>query len=495
MLAVVRRAKKNLPDDLRATGTVQAKLNARASGPPNSIFFEGGGQTSNFHLQSEAAKADLALDVVPFSLVSASAGKTAKKVLARRDTGPAHEPDEPHLSFGPLFLKLGRPAPALVHGWVARAGYSISVKGESDLQRLLQVARISGIPVAHPAATGSAKLDLQIAGEWAEFAGPVTTGTAELHSVRAQIRGLNGPVDIASARITLGESATKIEAVSASFAGTQWTGDLSLPRPCSAASTCAVTFDLHADEISTDRLNDWLNPNPPRRPWYRFSSGTAPGARSFLAAIHANGTLAADRAVLRNLVATRVAAKLSLDQGKLRFSDLRADILGGKHHGEWRADFTAKPPVYSGSGALDGISLAQLADAMHDHWITGAANAKYQIDLNGFSAADLLASAKGSLQFDMRDGALPHIVLSTAPLRVRRFTGLLAVHQGEIELQEATLNSPTASYTVTGKASLNRKLDFKLVPDGSPGMAVTGTLSDPHVAPAHRPETEAALKP
>jgi hypothetical protein len=494
MLAVARRAKKNLPDDLRATGTLQAKLNARASGMPNSIAFEGGGQASNFHLQSEAAKTELVLDVVPFSLVSESEDKATRKVPARRDGGSAHEPDEPHLSFGPVFLKLGRPAPAAVQGWIARAGYSISVKGESELQRLLEVARVSGIPTPHPAATGSAKVDLRIAGPWQGFTSPVTTGTVELRSVRAEIHGLNGPLDIGSARLNLGESATRVEAISASIAGTQWTGTLSFPRPCPSASSCVLTFDLHADEISTDQLNDWLNPNPPRRPWYRFSSPASPGGHSILAAIRASGALAINRAVIRNLVATRVAAKLVLDQGKLRLSDLQADVLGGKHRGEWRADFTAKPPAYSGSGGLDGISLAQLAEAMHDNWITGAANGRYQIELTGFSAAELIASAKGSLQFDMRDGTFPHMVLTTAPLRVRRFTGLLAVRQGEVDLQEATLESPAASYAVTGKASMSRKLDFKLVPEGSPGLAVTGTLSDPRVAPAHRPETQAALK-
>ncbi len=494
MLAVVRRAKKNLPDDLRATGTLQAKLKASASGPSSAISFEGGGQTSNFRLQSESAKTDLAVEVVPFSLVSASAAKPARKVGARRDVFPIHGLDEPYLSFGPVFLKLGHPSPVAVQGWVARAGYSISVTGEAELQRLLQVSRISGIPAAHPAATGSAKIDLLVAGKWRGFASPGTTGTAELHSVRAEIRGLDGPVEIASARIKLEESATQVEGVTASFAGARWTGVLSLPRPCSPASACALTFDLHADEISTDRLNDWLNPNPQQRPWYRFSSATSPSSRSFLAGIRASGTLAADRVVVRNLVATRVTAKLALDQGKVRLFELGADVLGGKHRGEWRADFTTKPPAYSGSGTLDGISLAQVGDVMHDNWITGAANGRYQIDLNGFSAADLLASAKGGLHFDMRDGAFPHLVLTTTPLRVRRFAGFLALHQGEVELQEAILESPIVTYAVVGKVSLSRKLDFKLVPEGSPGVAVTGTLSGPRVAPVHRPETEASLK-
>jgi uncharacterized protein involved in outer membrane biogenesis len=193
-------------------------------------------------------------------------------------------------------------------------------------------------------------------------------------------------------------------------------------------------------------------------------------------------------------VATRVAADVDLDQGKLGLSDLRAEVLGGKHRGEWRADFTMKPPKYSGAGVLDGSLLVQLAEAMHDDWVSGTANAEYQIELTGFSSSELVNSARGELHFDMRDGALPHLTLTAARLRVRRFTGLMAVRQGDIELQQAILESPTVSYAVTGKASMGGKLDFKLVPEGSAGLMVTGTLSDPRVAPVHRPETQAALK-
>jgi hypothetical protein len=95
----------------------------------------------------------------------------------------------------------------------------------------------------------------------------------------------------------------------------------------------------------------------------------------------------------------------------------------------------------------------------------------------------------------MRDGVFPHVLVSSAPLHVRRFTGTLTLRKGDIELQQATLESPTTTYAVTGTVSDNRKLDVKLVPDGSAGLTVTGTLAEPRVAVIRRPETQAALKP
>jgi hypothetical protein len=116
----------------------------------------------------------------------------------------------------------------------------------------------------------------------------------------------------------------------------------------------------------------------------------------------------------------------------------------------------------------------------------------------------------------MRDGVLPHIVVASVPLQVRRFAGLLSLSDGEIQLQEASLEAPAATYAVTGTASMTRKLDFRLVPEGSDSgeagipvrpdgrdvrpsirssLTVTGTLSEPVVSTAHRSETEAVLKP
>lgn len=495
MLRVIRRAKKNLPDDLRATGTMDAQLSVRTAGPlPNSIEVDGSGETSDFHLVSEGARADLALDAVPFSVGSGTPAKQVKNIRGRMDPGWLRDSQEPHLALGPVPVKLGRPSPVWLQARMVRSGYSISLKGESEIQRLLELARVSGIPAAHVGATGSAKLDLLTAGQWTGYASPVTTGIAELHGVRAQIRGVNGPLEINSARINLTDSETRVEAISASFIGTQWTGALSIPRPCVAPASCLLSLDLHADELSTDQLNHWLNPNLAQQPWYRFAT-TSSGGHSFLTGIRASGSLAINRAIVRKLLATRLTTRFSLDQGKLRLTELRADVLGGKHRGEWRADFTMKPPLYSGSGTLDSTSLGQLADMTGDSWISGSASAKYQVDLAGFSSAELMGSARGTLHFEMGDGALPHILVATLPLRVRRFTGMLTFRQSEFQLQDATLEAPGATYAVTGTASLNRKLDFRLVPEGSAGLMVTGTLAEPRVSPARRSETEAALKP
>jgi AsmA-like C-terminal region/AsmA family len=494
LLELVRHAKKDLPADLMASGLVKADFRVRGGGA-EPVIYTGAGQTSNLVLQSATAKTQLVLNVVPFSLLSGAAERPLKTKRYRYKSEARKAPDEPRLIFGPFPLKLGRPLPAMVQGWIARSGYNILVDGEVEVQRLLQIARTVGLPATHPIVEGWANVALQVGGHWSGFAAPKTTGSAKLHMVQAEIRGLNAPLEITSANLSLNPDATKVDGIAASVAGTRWMGSLALPRMCGSVESCPLTFDLHVDEISSDKFNQLLKPNPPQRPWYRFLSSGSQAGPSLLGRIRAGGRLAVDRVLIRNLAATRVAANVELDQGQLRLSNLRGEVMNGKHRGEWQADFRAKPPAYSGTGTLEGVSLGQLAAAMGDPWISGTTSAKYQVSMAGLSLGELAGSASGSLQINMRDGALPHITLAGDPLKVKRFTALLALQDGEIALRDGVLNSPAASFTVNGTASLKGKLDFKLVPEGSPGFSISGPLLEPSVTVAHSPETRAALKP
>lgn len=494
LIAFARRAKKDIPEDLLAAGKLDANLKVHRHGDVSAPVWEGGGQTLGFQLRSKLADSELVLDRIPFAIFSASpADFTARNRHGRAQTVP---PAETRLSIGPFDLALGRPQPTIVEGWVSHSGYNLLVQGEAQVRRLLQVARTVGLPVPKPAADGAARVDLQIGGVWAGFAAPRATGTAQLHSVRAEVRGLNVPLEIASANLVLTQDEVSVQNLSAALGNSTWRGSLVLARPC-LPSACPVRFDLHADEIAAGELSQLLNPDPRKRPWYRFlSSSPAPGA-SYLTTLHATGTLTANRVQLDQLVASKVSANVDLENGKLRLADLRADLLGGKHVGEWKADFNAKTPEYTGSGILDHVALVQVADAMHDNWITGVATAKYRMTTSGMTRSDLLSSAVASLQVDMRDGSLPHITLAgtPGPLHIHRLAAHMLLRNGAFDIQEGKLETPGGIYQVSGTASLGRALDVKLSRGGAHGFNITGTLTEPRVVQSTLPETQAALKP
>ena len=493
LLAVVRHAKKDIPEDLESTGTLDANFALRTDdfGGPH---WSGSGATSNFHLKSAAGKTELAFDDVPLSLVVSAAKRPSRRGHLRSEA-KSGEPETPHLAIGPSALKLGRPSGISIQGWVARQGYSFALKGDAEIQKLTVAARMTGIPFHPVIARGTAKLDLLIAGSWQGFAGPVATGSAELHQVEAELGSTSAPLEISSAKLTVTATQIAVASLAVSAAGAHWKGSLTIPRGCSSADSCQTSFDLHADAISTSALNEWLNPRAPARAWYELSTGQPEAEPSPLAGVRATGTISADRFSVHDLEVERLTAKAEWNRGRLHLSELRATVLGGKHSGEWSADFTVKPPGYSGAGVLEGVSLSRVAELMHDPWVSGSAKAQYELQFTGWSSSDLSASAKGTLHFDARDGELPHITLNGAPLPIRRFSGALAIAHGELELQHATLVAPEASYTVSGKASLSRKLDFTLSRQEALAYRIAGTLSDPTVTPVRKSETRASLKP
>jgi hypothetical protein len=494
LIAFARHVKKGIAPDLSAAGTLDATFAFRRDGQHQSAAaWSGSGAAKGLRLVSGLAQAELSVETVPFR-VSAKRFSIVD-VSTQPDIGRMAA--TPVLEIGPFNLAIGRPSPAVVQGWFSPSGYSVGIDGEAQIQRLLQLTRILGLPVAQPSAEGIAKVNLQIAGEWSAFAAPSTSGKAQLRSVRAEVRGLNEPVEIDSANLMLTPSEVEVKNLSASVAGSNWRGSLVLPRLCDVPGRCPVRFDLHADSVVTERLGALLSWQPRSRPWYRFASSTPQPGVPYLRTLRASGKLTANRVEIHQLVATQISALVDLENGQLRLSDLSAQMLGGRHSGQWTVDFTAKPPIYTGSGVLQRVALGQLSEAMHDGWIMGTAEGKYHLNAFGWKMPELISSATGGMEVIVSDSELSHITLATgsAPLIARHFAGKLLLHDGGVEVAEGKLDSPDGIYQVSGTATLGHTLNIKLSRDGVPRFDITGTLTQPHVAQASSAETQAALKP
>jgi hypothetical protein len=367
------------------------------------------------------------------------------------------------------------------------------------------LATLLGLPAVKASVEGTAQMDLQMAGSWAGnvsatgsgFSLPQVTGTVQLRNVRATVRGVNGLVEISSAEMQLLSDEVRVEKLSARAADAHWTGSVALPRGCGTPGACLARFNLNTEEVGLSSLYGWLGAQPSQRRWYQVLSSAEPAAPTVLGNLGATGKVNAGRLRIRSVVADRVSAAVELDRGKVKISDLRADLWGGKHRGNWHADFTGATPVYAGTGTVTGISLLKVADAMHDPWISGTTGGTYQIDSSGADSASFWKAAEGDLQFDLRDGSLSHISLASEEglLRIARWQGRARLRGGSIEIEKGKLMSPAGAYEISGTASLGRVLDFKLTRDTEmkPAYRITGTVADPRVTAT--PETQARLKP
>lgn len=518
MAQLARRAKKDLPPDLLATGILRANFSAREdSSSSHGAELRGSGEITNLRLQSSAADADLAVATIPFFLTDFSTGESGsgshpsakKRLHALKAEKSAENFADLRLELGPFPIAMGRKPSAQARAYVARSGYALAVRGEVEVARALKIASLLGLPATKANVEGMAQMDVQVAGSWTEagqetpsgFISPKVTGTVQLHNVRATVRGVNEPIQILSAELNLLAPEARVEKLDARFADARWTGTLDLPRGCGTPGACEIRFNLNTDDLSMKGLHAALGAKPKERRWYQVLQPSAPNAPAFLTRVRANGTVNAARLHIGDVVASHVSAIMDLDQGKLSMTNLRGEIFGGKHRGEWRVDFAAASPLYSGTGTLSGISLEKMAEAMRGNWISGTASGSYQLKSSGNDPAEFWRSAEGEIRFDARDGALSHVSLNSddGPLTIGRWQGSARLNGGVVEVEKSQIESSGSVYEISGKASLAQTLDCELRDAGSKNgptvYSITGTLAEPRVQVESPSETQARLKP
>ena len=273
------------------------------------------------------------------------------------------------------------------------------------------------------------------------------------------MHGLNTPIEIGSAAMTLTPDAVSMQKISARTGSTHWSGGVTAPRHCAApsvvpdaapslAQSCVFQFDLTADQLSTGDLAEWFTPHPAKRPWYRIlnsSSSSNDGAKSPspLLAIQARGNLHIGRFGMKKVFATQVATQVEVDRGKITLTALRGELLEGTHQGNWTIDvsshdLSAHDASAQNTFAHDSSISRQWHVARHfagagglvDERCLDCRNGRRKFDVEGSADSfhELLARSDGKLQFVMRNGSLTHIEIpgSPVPLPVHRFAGGVA---------------------------------------------------------------------
>lgn len=493
VVALAQRVKKDLPDDLTGEGNLHVDLSISSDGqsPPK---WKGAGAISDLHLGSASDKGEFGPETVPFAI---SSGPVSQR-QAVAQVMPAG--NGPRIEAGPFAIS-GHPGTLTIRGVMDLTRYAFSISGEADIARILRLGRMAGVPAIASGTEGTAQLDLQLAGNWINpgngFAAPQVTGTAKLHNLRIPEPSVGVEADIVSAEMQLSPDAVRIIRLNANAARTFWTGSLELPRGCGTPGACSVHFALNTNRVAIRDLKDWVNPHPGKRPWYRVLGPDTQAHPAWWSTLHASGHLTADRVQVQGIDATHVSTNLNLQNGRLRFTGLTADVLQGKHRGEWIVDFTKAPALCTGSGNLAGISLGAIASAMKDAWVAGTAAASY--DLKGSCGGDFWLSTDAKLHVEVKDGIFPHVQLQDGAeqLQASEIMGDARLHDGQIEIGDARFVSSSASYELSGTASLNREVNLKLTRTSSgaakPGYTIMGTLEAPRVAPLGRTE-QARLK-
>ena len=496
IVAFARHAKKDLPADLTATGEFEGVFSVRKQ-PGGTPAWAGGGRTNLLALRSGVLKQDLQIGAIEVVVPKPNAPSSPhpKRSVSHKAIQPPANP-ELRLLVKPFPIPLGAISPATASAVFDEDHYSVNLKGEAELARLLNIAKALGVGTPGVGLAGATQVDLDVAGTWVGFAPPVSSGNMQLHSATAELQGVSEPLLISSAAATLADREMTVTSFTAAFAkGPEISGSASFPVHCTAPESCTLHFDIRSDDASLARLNQLVNPSYFNRPWYH-PLDIGQRHEDALLRLHASGHFSSARFELGMAVANNVSATVEFDAGKLRVRDLRADVLGGRHNGTWTADFTVAPPTYSGTGSMTRVSMAQLGTLMSDNWAAGAVDAQYSLAMRGLSPASLRDSATGSADFTWSDGSLRHVVLDGrgAPLAFSNFVGKVALANGTFTLVDCKLQLGGANYAVKGTASYDRNLDFRLERAGGRSYVISGPLDKPRVETLTAPSAEAALR-
>jgi AsmA family/AsmA-like C-terminal region len=494
------KIKQQLPADLGATGTFNGVFHAkRDSASPAQL--SGLGAASNVRLVSNDETNLVVLADVPVALISDARCCGRSRIHTSGPADGIHKdsaPQEAHLRIGPSPLVVNSGSPLNAGGWISAAGYHFFVRGDTDLKTLFRLEDSVGIAAAHPAAEGEVKLDLSLAGPWHGLPAPVVVGSAQLHYVHGEMRGLNTPIEISSASLAITPDEVHFGKISARLDTTHLSGEVTTSRRCaisralsaptfsigSVVPECVFRFDLAADSVSSAELVEWTHPHPAKRPWYRLLSPDEPRDTASLLRIQASGDLHVGRFLFKKLVATQVSSHAEIHDGRITLADIRAELLQGRYQGRWSIDASRQPAACQGSGSFEDISLSEVGALMDDSWVTGTGDGTFKLDGSGATLPDLLSNSVGSLSFVMRNGAFTHVEFpgTSTPLAVHRFSGELQLKKGSWGLSDGRLESRDGFYRVSGTASPGNALDFIFTRSDDRTWKLTGPLAKPRVS-------------
>src|SRR5205807_6137587 len=206
--------------------------------------------------------------------------------------------------------------------------------------------------------TGTADIDLTVAGAWANFAPAKLIGAAHLQNVSARIPGVQYPLLLSTADAQFTDAEMVLSHIAAQFGHSPiaFAGSVSKPLVCQTEPLCALQFDLHAAALATSDIATLFGLNQNR--WnLPFLSSSSPGQ---FPDFRASGTRSLETLRIVDLPVEKFVAHLELADHALALSRISGKVGGGATQGEWRIDWGSTPVRYSGTGVMTGIASDHL---------------------------------------------------------------------------------------------------------------------------------------
>ncbi|MGA3069410.1 MAG: AsmA family protein [Terracidiphilus sp.] len=477
-------------------------------GPFTGSLIVDGFQLSGDGLSTPIQAPRLALEPVSVKLGQPS-GQHRSPAKAQ-SSAPAQIPAGGAALSATVAIPAGGAIPLTVTTRLALSGYQVTMRGQASLARARELARVGGVPDASALdalAGDPVAVDLSAEGPWApaqaipfssfplavsapsaptnpesyaalpppaadESARPGAdslSGIVTLHNANWRADYLANPVQIVQATLHVGNGQLRWDPVVFSYGPVKGTASLSLPAGCDATPPCLPHFQVRFGNLDAGALQGAIL--GARKPGTLLSTLIARLRPSSVPAWpRLEGAVEADSLILGPVTLRGASATLSILPAGAEITGLDAGLLGGRVHGSGTLRTAAADrgrPSYTLEGKFEKLSPAAVGQLLGLRFAGGAFDADGKIDLSGFTDKDLANSAKGTLRFEWRHGAVsasagahgsdlaesapaPPTAMSVPPALARfdRWTAEAEIANGTIALKQNQVRRGTRKQTV-----------------------------------------------
>jgi hypothetical protein len=353
-----------------------------------------------------------------------------------------------------MAIPAGGAGPLTLTARLALSGYHVTAHGQASIARARELAHVAGMadaPALDALAGDPVAVDLSAEGPWLASArvplgnapSAVTgadrlSGTVTFHNANWKADYLVSHVEISQATLHLDSGEIRWDPVVFSYGPVKGTASLILPAACDPPQACAANFQMQFATLDVGALQAAMLGAHERGTMLstliaRLRPSSAP-AWPLL-----EGTVKADSLVLGPVTLQKATATLHILQGEAAITALDAGLLGGSVHaaGTLHAPATNQDkPAYSLTGQFEKIKPAALGQLLGMRWSGGAFNAAGKIDLSGFTGDDLASSAKGTLHFEWRHGAVAGAAIPAELARFERWSADAEIANGAAALKQ-----------------------------------------------------------
>lgn len=347
---------------------------------------------------------------------------------------------------GTVTIPAGGETPLVFNLRISLAGYQVGVRGQAAIARARELAHAAGISQSEALdslAGDPLSVDLTAVGPWMpkELAPAVNTVTASAPPTQKQsppaenatafipvadsltgtvtLRNANWKADYLANHVQISEATLQLdgaslhwEPVAFSYGPVKGTVSLNVPLHCPselpAPQPCPIEFQMQFGDLDAAVLESALLGAQEKTTMLSdLIDRLHPAASPPWPALQ--GTVKADSLLLGPVTLHEISADLRVLPTGVEFSSLDAGLFKGSIHVAGSLDKPANDkdkPAYTFEGGFEKLDVTSIGALLGLRWSGAPMNGNGKIELSGYTAKDLAASARGAVHFECRGGAI-----------------------------------------------------------------------------------------